>query len=266
MQTDNDNKPKDNHNHNQPVASSCRDCVFARYEMNKLREPPILEQTECEIGKLPQNPLELYDDKSEFYGSESVCTYKRSQEWKDKYKNWEDQLKLEHSLFYKAIIGIDSNTQGGPIHALQETIDSIMSQKIKPVFIAVINHQQTARPPIIEALKKTGIEWKLENPIDPKARIIKSVDNIIKFTKPCPWYLTIMAGQTLPNNLTELLEKEIFDNKLEFGYMIHDTFNFIPYMIHKALNGSFEEHLFDKVEEINEKLIVEANEVLPCLS
>jgi len=240
--------------------TSCKNCIFAIYKGKT--------QIECkleEITHLAENNVEIleaYDEEKEFYiVNNNKCLKYRESNWKFANDNLYIQMAQiyeEIALKYHAIIFAGDNM----IH-VSDTLQSLMSQKLPPVFITIVREPTSTLLPselYYLLLNKCGISWKVENIIQPYTRE-QIIDIVVSFTK-APIYAVFNAGYIVKHRVFSNLNRAIHEDFFKFFYLTPDENQnglIVSKRVHEAYQGNFNKPLIEKLKEDNCPYIYSSN-------
>ena len=246
------------------IHTPCKYCVFAIYDENT--------QTDCAIKELNYyrqhgaEIIEVYDNDKEFYVINGYrCLYHRNHNWAaTKTEPYLEHIYEEIKMRYQAIVVANQS-----LVDIEITVQSLANQELPPIHISVIRPKHSIISPrqITELLQTTGIEWRVENMMNPNLKIENHIDIIIDFV-PKPNYAVFQAGFIVPAQTFSYINDKIIKRELSYFTLLpNDGGNgFITsYYLHKNFQGNKGYSLIEKLKEDEKcsKLIQPIYEVLP---
>jgi hypothetical protein len=212
--------------------------------------------------------VDCYDEEKEFCVIPNhKCMYLRPENWK--YANeplliQKKKMEKEIQIRFQAIIvaGQEENPYG-----LFHTLDSIYSQELKPVHVAVIRPPGCLLKPsvVVDYLKPKGIRWKVENILDFDYPKTKWEDLIVDFVKDTHMYSVFNAGTIVPPEFFSTINDKIHNEMLSFSALTPNSEGSgwtIPRSIYVYFMGNKQLSMLTKLEG-HECPMYPATEVVP---
>lgn len=213
-QQEDQNPPKIN-----KVHTSCKNCVFAEWED--------VTQVGCSTGmldRLEENGVEIigvYDHEKEFWViNNRKCPYFREQSWADQVDgDLVSKVEKETKLPYQLII-----TASNKFEELEQTIQSVLDQKLQPVHVTVIKPKGNDIKPhkVSNLISGHDFAWRVQNVLNPlDNEKFRSIEQVLKFTAK-PFFGVFNAGYTIPSNLFQTLSEKVIKDSYQFSMVEPD--------------------------------------------
>jgi len=245
------------------VHTPCKNCIFATYEGNT--------QIGCSIYELDYyrkqgaEILEVYDKDKEFFViNNRRCIFLRDYNWaKDKSQPYTYYIHKEIEMKYQAIIVADNSFED-----IKKTIKSLIDQDLPPIHISVIRPKHSSIRPrkIAELLQETGVEWRVENMMNPQHSIEHHIDIIISFV-PKPHYVVFQAGFIVPKHTFNHINHSILYHNFPYLALLPNSTNngfLTSRYIHQLFQGNKDFSLIEKLRQHEKcsQLIKPINQVI----
>ena len=266
------------------VHTSCRNCVFAKYDKD--------EQVGCGLEKLKDYEnagipvISAYDGTGKKFEviNGRFCMFYRSPELMEKLPRdtWEEIVKLQTKVPYHAILFVE---KGSNFKTIKAALKKLHNQEQKPNLVSLINKQYLPysetpedyiKPSdLLELLNSFNFhQFSLKNVwddgLDDRALVDLAYDS--NKEKPYPFYVSFSVEFDIPENFSKELNDAVLIKMMQIGVAkpVEGINGLIVSKItHKKHGGnSFAVNLEDKVskyEEDSEKFIYEAIEICPSL-
>lgn len=230
------------------INTACKNCIFANYQD--------ITQIGCkinELDKLRNNNIEIldaYDEEKEFYViNANKCFKYRTSHWNGSSLSLREQQKKiskEISIKYHAIIFANNNIQD-----IKDTLDSLMSQSLLPVYITIVRYSTSNIKPIelYDMMKNINIKWRIENVIN-EIDDDAIIDIIVPFVT-VPIYTIFYAGFKVPKYTFSRLNYKIHNKFLNFAVILPNSTNngkIVSRFIHTYYQGNKDISLIKKLE------------------
>ena len=136
---------------------------------------------------------------------------------------------------------------------MKKTINSLVNQSRPPERIAIVRKPDCAQPPekIVEYMDSLGIEWKIQNILQPKMRDSKCID-IVQEINPKQYYTVLYAGFVAPSNFLQTINDAVNESMLQFAMISPNSSGngmVVSSAIHKYYAGNSDRTLEKKIEE-----------------
>jgi hypothetical protein len=250
----------------QPIHSSCRDCVFARYAKDSINE-----QIDCKAGMIEKfedigiEIIPVYDKEKEFFVVNTVCMLRRPKEWDKGFSSNEERIaKARHEarIKYQVFVVV----KYPDIDSLIQTINSIIDQKLPPLYITVLNPSYLGlnRLKTINLLQRTNIRWKLQNILQSDINVMKWI-NIVFQTCSFPFAGVFYSGIEIPDNTFSDIDSYINDELQAFLAMTPNSDGqglIIPYTVYQHFNSTIVNKTFEEYLEENRCLTIPINKIV----
>jgi hypothetical protein len=229
----------------------CKDCIFGSFVDMK--------QEGCVLGKLDvykqqgtDITREVYEptDKEYYVINNRYCMSCRNDKWLESLPEGEDHLqKLKDEIEVQCqVIIFDKSDE----EELVKTVESVKSQTVQPSKITVAHRpsSQTNAKSVSEKLQHLGnifeIKVFLEEYSDGKC-----IDMCVNQSVP-QYYCVAQSGFIMPNdtlyNLNDFVNKKLMQFSI-IGANEDNNCMFVPYSVHRALQGNSGKPLVKKIEE-----------------
>tara|TARA_R110002051_G_scaffold29094_1_gene68228 strand:+ start:3407 stop:4189 length:783 start_codon:yes stop_codon:yes gene_type:complete len=237
----------------------CKNCIFAIHENDTdIPVPRATYQTGCKLDRLEKYKLldcvveaeEVETGDKSFVIENRYCLACRNHDWGDKVdkEKWEEAVREEMALQFQVLIFHDKEESD-----LKQTIESLANQSRLPVRIVIIMKPDCVQPPekIVEYMDSIGIEWKIQNILQPKMRDDKCID-IVQEINPRQYYAVFHAGCIVPFDFLETINYAVNELMLQFAMILPNSSEdgmVVPTSIHQYYGGNFSKKLEKKIEE-----------------
>lgn len=231
------------------IHTSCKNCIFAEYEGDR--------QISCNLGKIEKYKntgaeiIEAYDNEKEFYViNKRICSTCRNTEWGNKSSpdKWKERLDKEIEIKYGIIVLNKDDIN------IDETIQSIVAQKIQPSYLHIVNLSRNDK--VYKRISKlldriqTNIKWKVEQPLVGLEYELKYVDRLYNNGHiRDPFYAVMYNGDTIKPDFFNNLNCRIHDDLTPCVALVTDEITVFSTPIHSFLDGNKGANLIDKIKE-----------------
>jgi hypothetical protein len=240
--------------------TSCKDCIFAVYDGKT--------QTGCDFN----NRVEKYrekgllvdakDDENEFFiVNRKFCLAKRNYQWLKQQgfdhsttERLVDAVRDEMSINYAYIVYIDEATDES-IEKLHLTLKSVLSNKIKPHEIIVVNNTNGTEffehrlvNMITGSVQGTGVKWSLKNIVEQCGRsraLLISVKEV-----NVRLFLICDVGYEIADSYISRLDTIVNDELRDFVCIVGPDILITNPLLYKTIKGDMNESFVEKIYSI----------------
>jgi hypothetical protein len=268
------------------VHTSCKSCVFAKYENG--------EQVDCKLNKLQDYKnadikiIDVIDEGNDgidrFYVIDGrFCMFYRNEQVMSPYPRdtWETMTKLQTKVPYHAIVIVNENTS---LRDIKTSLYSLKNQEIQPNFVTIVNKQYAkfaetkegiAPSVMLETLQDQEFhKFSLKNIYDKEIDDRSLVDLVFDSSKqnPIPFFVVFEAEFDIPEKFSSEFNNAILIEMKQIGVVKPkdhiNGFLFNKTSHNKHSGNAFGINLEDKIakfEEDGEKFIFEIGDICPSM-
>jgi len=203
----------------------CVTCVFAEYQEDG--ENGLPTQTGCQIGMLEKlttvGNAEIIaasdKEKNFFVVAKRDCPGNRGKKWAEHWTaKGKDLVQAFTEDFFIRFEAIVVCTATNTFEEVKTTIENIKkAHSILPQKILVTNQNRKINPISLKRIIQEGrkVDWSVEQVIDVQASVGRCIDLAVKKVSR-PYYLVVMAGETLPFDYIGLINAAVCDRLSQF--------------------------------------------------
>jgi len=235
------------------VSTTCRDCLFARYEGNT--------QVDCELGKIDKinnhpiyETIEAMDEEKNFYVlNYHLCLHQRVPGWVHDNKSLDEMKSLvaeEIKMNWVAILVLHDESQND-MSRVEKRLEEIISQGNPPKWIGIINTDTDLDVYwIINYLNEKGIRWSIESGEESVRHYIDVLVNKFKKNR-FVFYSVFESDKEIPSDLYDKLYDNVIENLMQYS-VIKQTDSLHCMIVNKVAHikygGNFTEDLEKKIK------------------
>lgn len=195
------------------LRTNCDRCLFKKMDEDI--------QYGCEAQNLRGAQFDLVpgtNNESVYLFKTKICQYKREQPWgtgslESDLVAVRDEVKIRYALIIK----------GGELEDVQRTVDSVISNKIKPSRIVVFTNDAISDK-LDGYLDSTGIPWQLTEYVDEKDWRVFAMMDLGIWTH---FFTFITAGFEVKPDFFDELDQAINDREFRFTHIENSTNDFL---------------------------------------